>query len=839
MCELCVVCAWSVCDLSVVCLWSVCGLRVSTSRACCSAPPTAASAATTAAAAATVPTVAVHPTAPDRPQPAGPGKAAEDGTATPAPVCLKVPPPPVPVSPPGEPQRVETQLDRKLQLLDSQLRHILKSTRDDSVASSSGGSGRPDRVDGRADVRPESKLAADGPRRAGTPVVNGVVGVPGGVPADSGEEGDDEGAAAEWKPSVTHLLSLCGADESNVYQDDVATRAAPFTIVSQLNASLGDSDSGSECDGDAPSRSVTRAQSLTSLTASPFSDWRRGSGTPLMKQLLDVSEKLGGSAGREFWRRRDDRRTAAASDSSGGHEHKPVMSILDEIPKPKFSTKSPSSPAKLASAVRATALPLAPPFLAAAGGDTPGAATTPVKSAEVMTPGQSADSRTPKVASLVDALSSDTESAPERFAPVVDGGGEGEEGREENGVEAGRDAAPAGEGGKAAAEKETELVEKRPASEEKHVAEGENCDRRCAEDVAVLERQAVDRRTENGGRCTPDITADGGRWEVDRGHVSCLRDAFDSLAATEARGIADGASPRHADCDAGEQAAPSGGPVVDGGSPRKSAATSPRDSPLTSPRKLATESPRISPATSPRRLAAESPHKSPVTSPRKLSAESSRKSPAVSPRKSRRSLFRTSSPPPPPRHKASTTPPPRCKPCTTPPPRCKASTSPPPFARKSVTTGAAAPPFTHKLQREEVGEKALLTLRSEPDLGGRGVSVPPSPGGRGVSVPAADSDSSSLSLKAAHDRHNRRTRSRDARRPTDGGVTRTTASTTDGAQHSPDSVDDGCMKPHPPPGHAPRTAKASTAIRWAHWFLLLCRLKQLYRYGNVGYKGLF
>ena len=349
----------------------------------------------------------------------------------------------------GGDAKVDCHLDIKLQLLDSQLRHILKSSRDDSVVSSSGSakgdqkgapprdatkpqqkssassvnqpqderyvdklidSGIGEKGDGGAIVEGAAKYVddkwergsvGDAGKRVSVELKNGtgaggdedeevlVVAIEAGSSrpgAGHGNSSDEEeshvNVAVTRKPSVINLLSAyrSATDDrsqtnhvddalTNVYLDDMATRAAPYTVVSQMNMTLGDSDDGGGASDpeDHSCRTLNRAHSLNSLSFSPlFSEKRHGS--HLMRQILDVSEKLGM---REFWKRRDiyselnrssstdcsqardDARGAAKSTdkipSTPVSEHRPVMSILSEMPKPKFSTKSPSSPAKLSS----------------------------------------------------------------------------------------------------------------------------------------------------------------------------------------------------------------------------------------------------------------------------------------------------------------------------------------------------------------------------------------------------------------------------------------------------------------------------------------------------------
>ena len=346
----------------------------------------------------------------------------------------------------GGDAKPDSHLDIKLQLLDSQLRHILKSSRDDSVVSSSGSAkGDQKGMTPRDATKPQQKSSAssvnqpqddrytdrlidsgigekgdgaivdgaekyvdkwergsvgDAGKRVSVELKNGtgaggdedddvlVVAMettsnrPEAAHADSSDEGEEHHVRVDVtrKPSVINLLSAYRSvtddrsqtnhvDDapSNVYLDDMATRAAPYTVVSQMNMTLGDSDGGGSDPEDHSCRTLNRAHSLNSLSFSPFSEARHGS--HLMRQILDVSEKLGM---REFWKRRDiygelnrssstdcsqarddAHKGTGAAKSTGAStpvsEHRPVLSILSEMPKPKFSTKSPSSPAKLSS----------------------------------------------------------------------------------------------------------------------------------------------------------------------------------------------------------------------------------------------------------------------------------------------------------------------------------------------------------------------------------------------------------------------------------------------------------------------------------------------------------
>ena len=88
-----------------------------------------------------------------------------------------------------------------------------------------------------------------------------------------------------------------------------------------------------------------------------------------LTSLQDAGEKLNEKlSAREFGKRRElsmefhrdsDSQHADESYSHVLSEHRPIKSILEEIPKPKFSTRSPSSPAKLSSLPKASS-PLKP-----------------------------------------------------------------------------------------------------------------------------------------------------------------------------------------------------------------------------------------------------------------------------------------------------------------------------------------------------------------------------------------------------------------------------------------------------------------------------------------------
>jgi hypothetical protein len=142
---------------------------------------------------------------------------------------------------------------------------------------------------------------------------------------------------------------------TNMYLDDHATRAAPYTLASQFQVSMASSEE--DTDDEHSTKFDSMAKPPLGLGQSPFSERRRGS--HILKHIQDASEKLNEKlSAREFGKRRelsmefhresDSMREFA--DESFSHvlsEHRPIKSILEEIPKPKFSTRSPSSPAKL------------------------------------------------------------------------------------------------------------------------------------------------------------------------------------------------------------------------------------------------------------------------------------------------------------------------------------------------------------------------------------------------------------------------------------------------------------------------------------------------------------
>lgn len=236
----------------------------------------------------------------------------------------------------------------------------------------------------------------------------------GGLPQAGGYEAEDEAQDEDYddgrdkrKRSVgisdyisqPHSIAFGGVEEksytnvymedpptTNMYYDDHATRAAPFTIASQFQASMASSeeDTDGEEEQSPHYESLTKPSILgggtagsnpgaitTAVTPSPFQERRRSS--HILKQLQDTSEKLNEKIGsRSFGRRRDlsfefqkdtgildngasrstqdekaDESLVKESLQKPSSEYRPVRSILEEIPKPKFSTKSPSSPAKL------------------------------------------------------------------------------------------------------------------------------------------------------------------------------------------------------------------------------------------------------------------------------------------------------------------------------------------------------------------------------------------------------------------------------------------------------------------------------------------------------------
>lgn len=347
---------------------------------------------------------------------------------------------------PGESKQESTgaaDIDPKLQLLDTQLRNILKPPRDESQGSSSGSdkdkhkedhqqmqetafNSVPETMDGalrgacgvsdgymvghnregfHSERRPAGKITVHMERvsREGEEEEDIlIVELPGEEPDD-----DDRRAAVEHsRPGVM----FGGIEEisqtnfyfedvptTNVYMDDNATRAAPYTLASQMNASMASSEEEDNTEEEHITRpgSLYRPHSMTSLTHSPYSEPKRK--TPqLMKHLQDASEKIGEKLSRrrdlaqEFnWNnvpelsickesdRTDDglssrwtcKDTSLPSTSHKAgrpvledsallyspQQHKSIKAILlEDIPKPKFSTRSPSSPAKLTSLPKAS-----------------------------------------------------------------------------------------------------------------------------------------------------------------------------------------------------------------------------------------------------------------------------------------------------------------------------------------------------------------------------------------------------------------------------------------------------------------------------------------------------
>ena len=201
-----------------------------------------------------------------------------------------------------------------------------------------------------------------------------MVGSSEGKMTDGESRTEDKGELSQPGHAITFggveersYTNLCLEDvPTNVYLDDHATRAAPYTVFSQFQASMVSSEE--DTDDEHSTRFDSVAKPTLAIGQSPFSERRRGS--HILKHIQDASEKINEKlTAREFGKRRelsmefhkDSDSMRDYADESFSHmlsEHRPIKSILDEIPKPKFSTKSPSSPAKLSSLPRMLSSPL-------------------------------------------------------------------------------------------------------------------------------------------------------------------------------------------------------------------------------------------------------------------------------------------------------------------------------------------------------------------------------------------------------------------------------------------------------------------------------------------------
>jgi hypothetical protein len=157
---------------------------------------------------------------------------------------------------------------------------------------------------------------------------------------------------------------------TNAYLDDHATRAAPFTIASQF-ITLGSDDEGDDKsndeqdEGDIGGRTAEMNESVepidTAVGVNPvLAPVSKTSKRPLglIRQMQDLGERISEKIhSRDFaWRRSSlgESRTVCAdkTDSvlaSSGHSRPPFMTTPltpDGIPRPKFSIRSPSSPAR-------------------------------------------------------------------------------------------------------------------------------------------------------------------------------------------------------------------------------------------------------------------------------------------------------------------------------------------------------------------------------------------------------------------------------------------------------------------------------------------------------------
>ena len=332
-------------------------------------------------------------------------------------------------------------VDPQLQLLDTQLRHILKSPREDDSQESESSSDKCKKDLGakiqRLDVESEGACgpaqgaqiatwASQGgmsPRRQQEEAAATKISVHMERVSRDGEEEEDilivelpeqaqeDNRANLLEPQLEQRARnpnvMFGVVEeisqtnlyfedlptTNVYMDDNATRAAPYTLASQMNASLvsSEEEDNTEEEHIAKPGSLYRPHSMTSLTQSPYSEPKRRT-LQLVKHLQDANEKLteklswrrelaqdygheylpdlslckdtdrtdpGPSSGRRSSKERalPPKATRPVEESGvseprllySPQQHKSVKAtLLDDIPKPKFSTRSPSSPAKLA-----------------------------------------------------------------------------------------------------------------------------------------------------------------------------------------------------------------------------------------------------------------------------------------------------------------------------------------------------------------------------------------------------------------------------------------------------------------------------------------------------------
>ena len=168
----------------------------------------------------------------------------------------------------------------------------------------------------------------------------------------------------------TYMYTHAVMGDEPTQAGEQATRAAPCTVVTQFNLSMASSEEESDGEdsvkGDSPLN-----KGLSSQIFSPYSEHKRGT---MMKQLQDVSERISeklnareigkGHSRRELFQdlshkensrvgsEKDSEADSFGANSRSAHkdpqssEYRPVKSILEEIPRPKYSSHSPGSPAK-------------------------------------------------------------------------------------------------------------------------------------------------------------------------------------------------------------------------------------------------------------------------------------------------------------------------------------------------------------------------------------------------------------------------------------------------------------------------------------------------------------
>lgn len=170
------------------------------------------------------------------------------------------------------------------------------------------------------------------------------------------------GGVDEKSYNTCIFTQACMGDEPTQAYDNVGgNKLAPCTVVTQFNMSMASSEEESDGEeslkGESP---FSKQLSSHSQHYSPYSDYQKRG--VMMKQMQDVSERLNeklhareiGKSRRELFHNIDNSKMDSEADSIGANtsrsahkdEYRPVKSILEEIPRPKYSTHSPGSPAK-------------------------------------------------------------------------------------------------------------------------------------------------------------------------------------------------------------------------------------------------------------------------------------------------------------------------------------------------------------------------------------------------------------------------------------------------------------------------------------------------------------